>query len=428
MTQSKIERVTIISYHSPPVLGSLGGDIGNQIVGGMSVDIANIARTLDAWGVNVTIFTSNQIPTDKTLEEIVGKNIHLVQIPTGAPTYDKEELKGRRELFAKRVLDYYAQNDRLPDIAYSNYWQSYMAAEALREKWGVPIAVKFHTTETMKEQWIPNWRTDFKRMGEEIKIAQSADGIIISTPACREDLTYRLTDKGIYEVPPGVDSEIFYPRDRSEARTSLGLPLDEHVILSVGRPDPIKNYSALIRALKAIQDDPNRSKLYIIGGDEGDEERKKLAKLSEELGIRDRVKFVDKMGQQQLALWYNAADVVVVPSEYETFGMVALEAMASGIPVIASDVGGLHHLVVDGKTGFLIPLNDRHVPDTDMLTIQLRVLKNNDARRIMGKSALEHSQKYSLEITTRRMLDAYQKVLDAYRNASAKVLVQQCLR
>lgn len=415
--QSEISNVAIISYHSPPNLGSLGADIGSGNIGGMSSDLAQLAIGLDSLGISVTIFTSNQVRTDETLEEKVGRNIYLVQIPTGEPTYDNNELKliTRRDKFTVDVLPYCAQHTK-PQIIYGNYRLSWLAAKALGEKYGVPIVYKFHTLETTKTNLILSNGLDLERIAEEEEIARLVDGIIVSTPACIEDLkSMGISNDKIYEVPPGFNPEIFYPRDKSEAKRALGLPLDEYVILSVGRPDPIKNYNILIQALKLVKDG---SKLYIVGGNSDDKERVRLVNLSKRLGIEDNVVFKDKINQQHLASWYNAADVLVMPSQYETFGMVALEAMACGTPVIASNVGGLHHLVVNEETGYLVVPND---PQT--LAEHLKYIFENDGmRRDMGTRALEHSQKYSLETTTPTMLDAYQKVRELY--LSQKVIVR----
>ena len=408
--QIGISNIAIISYHSPPALGGLGADIGSGSTGGMSTYLKQVAGCLDADGINVTIFTTNQVKTDKPLDAIVGENIHLVQIPTGEPTSDKNELKGRRDIFAEGVLSYYSQNKlNNPDLIYSNYWQSFRAAEALKRKNNEAILFQnFHSIEKTKENLIPGYDLDKERIAEEKEITRLADGIIVSTIAGMHDLRhhYGANKNKIHIVPPGVNTGTFYPIGKQEAKTALELPQDEYVILSVGRLDPMKNYGLLIEALGLnIMKDTN-SRLYIIGGDKGDKERIRLENKTKENSIEDKVNFIDHMNQQDLASWYNAADVLVVPSLHETFGLVALEAMACGTPVIASDVGGLQYLVVDGYTGYLIPPNN-HVSLAKKLE---SILRDKETRENMGANALEHSKNYYCGAMVSKLFDAFNRV------------------
>lgn len=409
-TQNGISDIAIISYHSPPALGGLGADIGSGSTGGMSTYLKQVAGCLDADGINVAIFTTNQVKTDKPLDDIVGENIHLVQIPTGEPTSDKNELKGRRDIFAEGVLSYYRQNKlNKPDIIYSNYWQSFRAAEALKRKNNEAILLQnFHSIEKTKENLIPGYDLDKERIAEEKRITGFADGIIVSTIAGVHDLRhhYGANENKIHIAPPGVNTGTFYPMDKQEAKTALELPQDGHVILSAGRLDPMKNYSLLIEAFGLeIMKDTN-SRAYIIGGNKGDKERIRLENKTEENNIEDKVNFIDHMSQQDLALWYNAADVLVVPSLHETFGLVALEAMACGTPVIASDVGGLQYLVVDGDTGYLIPPNN----PVSLAKKLKSILEDKETREDMGAKAWKHSKKYYCETMVSKLFDVFKGI------------------
>lgn len=414
MAQRKIERVAIISYHSPPFLNGLGLDPRNSTIGGMSADVAQLAIGLDALGIEVTVLTSNQVSARETLEQVVGNNIHLVQIPTdqtGEPTYDKNELRlrARNEYFTGGVLEYYGGRPR-PQIIKSDYWLSFRAAEALREKYNVPVVHKFHTEERIKARF-PENEVDWSRVEEEDRIAKAADGIVVSTPSCLADLvSWGVDREKIYVVPPGFNPEIFYPRDKTLARRELELPEDKHILLAAGRHDSSKNYDLLIRAFQMMNH--SNSMLYIIGGTSSDKERQDLERLSLELGIADYVKLVDWVNPESLSIWYSAAAALVVPSKHETFGMVALEAMACGVPVIASNIGGLPYLVMDGVTGLLVKPNDKSA-----LAVQMQgILSTDSSRNDMGIKARSHAQNYQLGLTTSRMLEVYQKVLFSYAN------------
>ena len=230
---------------------------------------------------------------------------------------------------------------------------------------------------------------------------------------------YRANDRKLEVIPPGVDTSHFYPIPADEAKQFLGLKPEDQMVLFVGRIEPLKGVDTLIRAMGCVRwrDRQRPVHLAIIGGepdvdpDEMTAEMVRLQKLCDDLCMGQMVVFLGKRGQDTLPYYYSAAEVLVMPSHYESFGMVALEAMACGTPVIASDVGGLGFLVQDGETGFTIPDDE---PDTMCQRLSL-LLGDDKLRARMGQRAAEVALSYSWEKIARNVVGVYDEVLSAKR-------------
>ena len=259
------------------------------------------------------------------------------------------------------------------DLIHSHYWLSGLAAYELQEAWGTPIFQMFHTLGALKNlvAGSPGEMESPQRIACEGEIMRFVDGIVAATTLERQQMQdlYGADPARISVVPPGVDIRRFRPLPCAEARAHIGAPPAKQVILFVGRIQPIKGIDTLIRAMAlAFERAPELRQqvvLSIIGGgteSESGEEQGELARLQglcDSLGIgRDLVTFLGSKDQDTLVYYYSAASAVVVPSHYESFGMVALEAMACGTPVIASDVGGLSFAVADGLNGYWSPNGD----------------------------------------------------------------------
>jgi D-inositol-3-phosphate glycosyltransferase len=246
-----------------------------------------------------------------------------------------------------------------------------------------------------------------------------ADRIVASTPAELAQLRwlYDADTRKISVVPPGVDTSHFYPIPKDEAREFVGIPAEDRNILFVGRVEPLKGIDLLLRAIAMMTDYQivNRAALSvtIVGGDpnvsrdEMSAEMTRLQDLRNEYGIGDVVAFLGKRGQDTLPYYYSAADVVVMPSQYESFGMVALEAMACGTPVVASEVGGLAFLVRESETGFLVRGDD---PD-ELCDRLIALITNETLRKTMGRRASEVAREYSWQIVGNKVLEVYDSVL-----------------
>ncbi|MBG0771321.1 MAG: glycosyltransferase, partial [Anaerolineaceae bacterium] len=254
-----------------------------------------------------------------------------------------------------------------------------------------------------------------------LAVMQASDRIIAATEAevLQLEQLYDIGGDKVDIVPPGVDTHHFYPIPQDEAKEAIGISPDDRMALFVGRIEPLKGVDTLIRAMALVKQNCKRfvcpHYLVIIGGDpEGHPERDesemgRLQLLARSLGLDEIVLFLGRRGQQTLPYYYSAAEVVVMPSHYESFGMVALEAMACGTPVIASRVGGLAHLVKDGETGYFVPAQD-----PEALAEKLRLLfVEHDLRERMGQQAVDYAQEFRWETITERIAAIYRQVLES---------------
>jgi D-inositol-3-phosphate glycosyltransferase len=228
---------------------------------------------------------------------------------------------------------------------------------------------------------------------------------------------YEVQTDNVRVVPPGVDLSKFYPIPDEDAREYLNVPICQRMLLFVGRIEPLKGVDTLIRSLAVMRDLGTLQKhevcLSIIGGDatvseeEMSHEMSRLLDLREELGLEQVVTFLGKRAQDTLPYYYSAADVVVVPSHYESFGMVALEAMACGTPVVASRIGGLAYLIQDGETGF-------HVRDQEPAELAARlaeILEDDELHQKMGNNAVAYAHGYSWRAISEQIVQVYQEML-----------------
>jgi len=253
------------------------------------------------------------------------------------------------------------------------------------------------------------------RIKTETQVVQWANRIIAATPAEQAQLLwlYRADRRKIDIVPPGVDPEQFHPMAVDEAQRILKLDPDSNLLLFVGRIERLKAIDTILHAVKLLRHDSQlplgNTRFAIIGGDPkdlADSEIQRLVRLAKSLGIDDIVDFLGAKDHDMLRVYYSAASAVIVPSDYESFGMVALEAMASGTPVIASNVGGLAFLVEDQETGLLMPVRD---PEALADSINV-VLSQPEKRKLLGKNAAELAEQYAWSRIVDRLLPIFEEV------------------
>jgi D-inositol-3-phosphate glycosyltransferase len=291
------------------------------------------------------------------------------------------------------------------NIVHSHYWLSGLVGQRLKQRWGVPHVTMFHTLGEIKNRASLSEHEPDLRISSEADIIAGADRVICATEAERTLLRqlYAADAAKIAVIPLGVDLDRFRPGDQEAARTALGLE-DERIILFVGRIEPLKGVDILINAAAILESDVDCSVL-IVGGDETSRAQvARLRGLARRRGIEHRIAFVGAIDHERLPLYYNAADVCVVPSHYESFGLVAVEAMASGLPVVASRVGGLMGTVRDGETGYLIPWL---CPEPFAERIEL-LLDNEPLRRNLGEAAREAVGRYRWENVAAAVLSLYE--------------------
>ncbi|RLC93561.1 MAG: glycosyltransferase family 1 protein, partial [Chloroflexi bacterium] len=358
--------IAMLSVHTCP-LATLGG----KETGGMNVYVRDLARELARRGHRVDVYTRSQDADAPRISNELGPGARVIHIPAGPEhPYNKHLVYDHLPEFVDGVLAQAEADSIQYDVLHSHYWLSGAAARELRRQWGTPIVHMFHTLGKMKNAVArrPKERETPRRIQIETEIVRFADALVAATPVEEEQLVrlYGADPASIRVISPGVDTERFHPIPAAHAKERIGLCEDCCVILFVGRIEPLKGIDNLLRAIaQVVGKRPDlRAGLIvpIIGGDPDriheDDEMVRLQELREELGIGDVVTFLGAKDQDTLQYYYSAAEMVVMPSDYESFGMVALEAMACGAPVIASDVGGLSFLVQHGRTGYRIPARD----------------------------------------------------------------------
>lgn len=409
-------RVAMLSVHTCP-LAMLGG----KKTGGMNVYVRDLSRELGRMGVHVDVFTRSQDDCVPMVNHDLGERARVIHIPAGpeAPI-PVGDIVNYLDEFAAGVARFAESEGLHYDLIHSHYWLSGLVAEKLETYWGkTPIIHMFHTLGHMKNRIAsnPGERAPQERLDGESHVLAIADRIIAATPAEKAQLhwLYGADAAMITIIPPGVDLERFHPTDKTEAKRRVGIPCGDKNIMFAGRIEPLKGIDTLIRAMALIQQRyPTVIKntcVAIIGGDpwsdNPDAEMERLQALRQDLNLHDFVMFLGAKDQEVLPDYYAAAEMVIMPSHYESFGMVALEAMAMGRPVIASEVGGLAYLVQDGITGY-------HVPSRDPEALAERIfelLTNDDCREEMGRAARSSAERFDWAIIAGRMVSLYRKLL-----------------
>jgi D-inositol-3-phosphate glycosyltransferase len=359
MTPAGILHIAMLSVHTCP-LAVLGG----KETGGMNVYVRELSRELGRMGVEVDIFTRSQDPEIPRVVPMA-ESVRVVHLPAGpeAPL-SRTRLHAHLDEFVDGVEAWRIARGVDYDLIHAHYWLSGVAALALRERWSVPTLQMFHTLGDLKNR-VARRDADIEpavRLEEEARIIASADRLVAASVAERAHLVRHAgaDPERIAVVPCGVDTELFSPGDPDAARAALRFSR-EPLVLYVGRLAPIKGLETLLDAMALLARRGRAPRLVVVGGD-ADEPRDgheaDLHARIARLGIGGLVDFAGPQPQERLRTHYVAADVTVLPSHYESFGMVALEAMACGSPVVASRVGGLTTTVRDGVTGFLVPEGD----------------------------------------------------------------------
>ncbi|MFC1971476.1 glycosyltransferase [Chloroflexota bacterium] len=345
-------RITMLSAHSCPV-----GNLGTRDTGGMSVYIRELARELGNQGHMVDIYTRVHDPADPQIINL-GNNTRLIHLKAGEEEIHKLALYSYLPDFACN-LENFRKNDEIHyDLILSHYWLSGWAGKYLQQWWHVPHIITFHTLGAVKNAIGIGEDEPELRIVTERDLARNCHHIIATTEREKEELIrrYGASPGNISVIPCGVNLELFQPVDKGLARHKLGLD-DNKIILFVGRIEPLKGVAQLLKAMPYLQEIQGL-RLVIIGGDEySQQEMERLQKLSHDLHIEDSVTFRGLLKHEQLPYFYSAADACIVPSYYESFGLVALESLACGTPVVATDVGYLKSIIRQRETGHVIQDN-----------------------------------------------------------------------
>ena len=408
-------RIAMLSYHTCP-LATLGG----KDTGGMNVYVRDLTRQLGQMGIHVDVFTRSQDDHVPHVLHELGYGNRVVHVPAGPEhPISKQELAGYIPEFVKGIKAFACEKKIKYDIIHSHYWMSGIAAASLSDAWGgTPIVHMFHTLGEMKNRIA---QSEAEREGEyridgEKQVLRRADRVVVATVAELTQLRFLYKANGnMVVIPPGVDVSHFYPIPGDEAKMYIGLKPEDRMVLFVGRIEPLKGVDTLIQAMSCLQLKETKRPVHlaIIGGDPGaspeemSAEMARLQKLCDDLGLDQSVVFLGQRDQDKLPYYYSAAEVVVMPSHYESFGMVALEAMACGTPVIASEVGGLAYLVRDGETGFTIPDQE---PEELCDKISW-LLNDKQLHEMMSARAVEYAQDYAWDKIAKQIVEVYEGLL-----------------
>lgn len=388
--------LAVVSFHSSPLLQPGVGDSG-----GMNVYVRELAASLAQSGVNTTVYVRRDDP-EVPDEVVVEPGFRVVHLDAGDLDLPKEALV--------EVVDEFtdALEERLSvehvDVLHANYWLSAVAAHRVKHHLDVPLVSTFHTLARVKaENGDPEPE---RRVRAEAEVIGCSDVILANSIEERTQLVrlYGAAPDRIEIVPPGVQHAFFAPGDRSGARRALGLAAEAPLLLFVGRIQPLKGLDVAVGALAALDRDDAR--LVVVGGPSGPDGHRELARVraaAEAADVAERITWIEPQPHHLLSSWYRAADVVVVPSRSESFGLVALEAAACGTPVVAAAVGGLRTLVEDGRTGLLV---SRRSPEAFAEAIA-RVLADPVAASAMSARAVERASRFTWSTAAARLRRVY---------------------
>ncbi|ACU77047.1 UDP-N-acetylglucosamine [Catenulispora acidiphila DSM 44928] len=415
--ESLPRRVALLSVHTSPLHQPGTGDAG-----GMNVYIVELSRRLADLGIEVEIFTratTGALPPAVDLAPGV-----LVRHVTAGPYegLSKEDLPGQLCAFTSGVLRTEAMHEPgYYDLIHSHYWLSGQVGWLAKERWGVPLIHSMHTLGKVKNAALAlgdDPEPTARLVGED-QVVDAADRLIANTDQEASELVrlYGADPGRVSTVNPGVDLDRFRPGDKRAARESVGLPPDAAVLLFVGRIQPLKAPDVLLRAAAELiaREPERREKLVVavVGGPSGSglAEPTHLHRLARRLGIADVVRFVKPVDQTRLADWYRAADIAVVPSYSESFGLVAIEAQACGTPVVAARVGGLATAVADGRSGTLVAGHD----PGDYATAVAGLLDAPHRLADFGENAVEHAARFGWSATAAATADVYSRSIEDLR-------------
>ena len=387
--------LAVLSLHSSPLAQPGTGDSG-----GMNVYVRELAASLAQAGVGTTVYVrrwADDLPTEVSVEP----GFRVVHVDAGSPDLPKEALADTVDAFTDGVAAHLV--DRPVDVIHANYWLSAVAGHRLKHRLELPLVSTFHTLARVKAETgdpEPN-----RRIEAEAEVIGCSDVILANSVEEQAQLQrlYGADPTRIEIVPPGVEHAFFSPGDQRGARDALGIG-DHPVLLFVGRIQPLKGLSVAVGALAALGR-PD-AELVVVGGPsgaEGDTELAAVLAQAQRLGVADRIRFVPAQPHHLLSTYYRAADVVLVPSRSESFGLVALEAAACGIPVVAAAVGGLRTLVDDGVTGILVENREPRA----FASAVAQLLHDPIRAAAMGTAAAERARGYTWSTAAGRLRRIY---------------------
>lgn len=343
--------IAMLSIHSSPL-----GELGKRNNGGMSVYITELAAELEKHGHRIDIFTLRRRGRHPRIVSM-GSRTRLIHLDAGgAGLLAKTDISARMADVFVDLDIFRRQENRSYQLVHSHYWLSGQLGELLQDRWGVPHVMTFHSLGMVKRLVLSTPDEPDLRIALEKKLARTSDCVIVPTRRELNNMVayYDAPTSNMALIPCGVNLDRFRPHPKKEARRKLQLPQEEALLLYVGRFTSEKGLDHLVEAIPLI--DPRfRPRLVVVGGDGAeDEATRNLRDIACRSGLTGRVTFAGRIPNDLLPLYYSAADIMVLPSLYESFGLVALESLACGTPVVSTPVGALEHVILQGKTGEVV--------------------------------------------------------------------------
>jgi D-inositol-3-phosphate glycosyltransferase len=391
-----VRTLAVLSLHTSPLAQPGIGDSG-----GMNVYVRELVSSLAQAGVASRVYVRRWHP-ELPDEVEVEPGFTVVHVDAGPVDLPKEHLPEIVDEYTEGVVDHLRRAGPV-DAIHANYWLSAVSGHAIKHRLEIPLVSTFHTLARVKA--VTGDPEPERRVEAEAAVIRCSDAILANSPSEADQLCelYGADPARVEIVPPGVDHAFFSPGNRAGARRALGLG-DHPVLLFVGRVQPLKGLDVAVAALAEL-DDPTAVLVAVGGpsGPEGPAELERVTTLAHDLGVADRLQFVDPQPHHLLSTYYRAADVTVVPSRSESFGLVALESAACGTPVVAAAVGGLRTLVHDGVTGFLVNERDPRAFATHVDTL----LSDHELAAAMSAEAARDARRYTWATTAGRLRRLY---------------------
>ena len=413
--RSRLDRMAVISVHTSPLDQPGTGDAG-----GLNVYVVETAKRLAQAGIEVDIFT-RATSSDLAPAVPLADGVTVRHIDAGPYVgLRKEDLPSQLCAMAAGVLRFEAtQREGYYDLVHSHYWLSGQVGWLASERWNVPLVHSMHTMAKVKNLTLADGdaaEPEVRIIGEQ-QVVDASHRLVANTALEADQLIslYGAHPRSVSVVHPGVDLSVFKPGSKSEARKRVGVAQDALVLMFVGRIQPLKAPDVLLKAAaELLRHDPSlRSRLVVVvcGGPSGTglDRPQAMEDLAASLGICDVVRFIPPQSREELADWYRAADLSLVPSYSESFGLVAVEAQACGTPVVAAAVGGLRTAVADGRSGILVPTHDDH----EWAHVLVDLIDHPARMAELGRGAVEHASRFGWGDTTNALIDVYRAAIEA---------------
>ena len=399
-----LQRIAFIAFHACPLAAP-----GQGKSGGMNVYVRELARALGNLGAPVDIFTRVHPGTKSTIEQVTPM-VRVIHLPGGDAKEPMETLFDHLPQFLEALEDFQRDNNLDYRVVHSHYWLSGWVGQSFARDHNVPHVLTFHTLGLIKMQSRAGEVEPGQRQKVEGELMGSAQRIVAFSSHERDAMVrlYGADASRIMLVPCGVDLSLFRPLDQDSVRDRLGLN-GERVLLYVGRLEPLKGLDLLLHMTTHLETCEKIRVLVVGGGDSEEQEVARLRRLAKTLKVEDVFDFVGRVDQEDLPLYYNAADVCVMPSYYESFGLAALESMACGTPVVASRVGGLSTIVQHGRTGYL---KSWRCPETFANSLEM-IISSPQLRQSMGRAARRRAEGMGWDKVAAKISQAYDTLTQA---------------